>query len=344
MKKERKYRRITWTYRLKIEALWNAGHTYRFIAAELGFSASAIHREVSHGLYAHQGAETTKRPEHYSAQLGQDYADCQSTSKGVSIKLGHRYDYAEYVAREIRAGNSPDVIVNTLRRQGKWTVSTNTLYRYIDQGYIPGVTNKDLLEKPRRKPTKKKVAPAARPPKGTSIERRPEEINARAIFGHWELDSIIGKAKGKKQSFLTLVERLTRYTIIIRVRDKTSRSTVRALDSLFSKLPPNTFKSITVDNGSEFQDCYGMEHDKDHNKRTSIYYCHPFCSCERGTNERTNRIARRFFPKGESLAKYTSKDCERASQLMNDMPRRIFDYATPAELFARELAKLQTEI
>lgn len=276
--------------------------------------------------------------------MGQDYADNQATAKGVPIKLGSRYDYAAYVAQEIRAGSSPDVIVHTLRRQGKWTVSTTTLYRYIDHGYIPGVTNDDLLEKPTRKAAKKKVHPAARPPKGTSIERRPEEIAARSTFGHWEMDSVIGRAKGKRQSLLVLTERLTRYEIIIRVRDKTSRSTVRALDSVFSKYPPGTFKSITVDNGSEFQDCHGMEHDRRGNKRTQIYYCHPYTSCERGSNERANRIIRRYFPKGISFEKLTSKDCDRAMDAMNNMPRRVLGYATPAELFQAHLATLSISV
>lgn len=344
MKRERSYRRMTWNDRLKIEALWNAGHTYRFIAVQTHFAPSAIHREVHHGLYDHLGAETTKRPRHYSAQLGQDYADRQATAKGVSIKLGHRYDYATYVAQEIHAGNSPDVIVHALRRQGKWTVSTPTLYRYIDRGYIPGVTNADLWEKPTRKPTKQKVRPAARPPKGTSIERRPREISARATFGHWEMDSVIGKAKGKRQSLLVLTERLTRYEIILRVKDKTARSTVRALDSVFSKYPQGTFKTITVDNGSEFQDCYGMEHDRRGNKRTQIYYCHPYTSCERGSNERANRIIRRYFPKGTSFEKLTSKDCTRAMDAMNNMLRRVLGYATPAELFHAHLAALQLPV
>lgn len=341
MKRKPKYHRITWTYRLKIEALWNAGHTYRFISAELGFSPSAIHREVSHGLYPHMGAETTKRPYHYSARIAQDYADAQITIKGVPVKLGHRYDYARHVAQEVYKGNSPDVIVHDLQKQGKWTVSTSTLYRYIDQGYIPGVTNADLLEKPRRKRKHKQVKPAARPPKGTSIERRPNEINARSTFGHWEMDSVIGKAKGVRQSFLVLTERLTRYEIIIRVPSKEAVSTVHALDRLFPKFPNGTFKSITVDNGPEFQDCYGMEHDKHDNKRTSVYYCHPYTSCERGSNERANRIIRRYFPKGHSLYKHTQRDCTKAMDAMNNMPRKILGYATPAELFAQELAALQ---
>ena len=339
MKKERKYRRITWTDRLKIEALYNAGHSYRFIAAQIGFTPAAVCTEVKHGLYNHLDGKTWLYVKCYSATIAQEYADQQATSKGVPIKLGKRYDYADHVAAEILAGNSPDIIVSTLKKQGRWTVSTTTLYRYIDAGYIPGATSANLLEKSRRKPHKKSVQLAAKPPKGTSIERRPSEVSSRKTFGHWEMDTVIGKPKGKKQAVLVLTERKTRYEIIVKLWDKSCKSVVRALDNVLSKYPSGMFKTITVDNGSEFQDCYRIEHDKKGNKRLQIYYCHPYCSSERGSNERANRIIRRFFPKGKSFAKYTSKDCQNVMDWMNNYPRKILDYSTPAELFQAELQK-----
>lgn len=337
----RKYRRLTWMDRLRIEALYNAGHTLRFVAGQLGFSVSTIHAEVKHGLYEHMGAELTKRPWRYSAQIAQDHADFQQSAKGVPVKLGHRYDYACSVAEQLRQGRSPDMIVGSLRKTGAWTVSTTTLYRYIDRGYIPGITSKQLHEKSRRKRTQKHICRAARPPKGQSIERRPFEVFARTTFGHWEMDSIIGKKDGKRQSLLVLTERLTRYELVFRVSAKNAKSTVRALDNALSKFPQGTFKTVTVDNGSEFQDCYGMEHDRQGNKRLTVYYCHPYTSCERGSNERQNRLLRRYFPKGRSMAKVTQKDCDRAADAINSMPRKLFDYRSSADLFADELAKLQ---
>ena len=331
---------MTFLDRQKIEALWNAGHTYRSISEQLGFSPSSIYREVKRSLYPHMGAECSNRPLHYSAVIGQDLSDFNATSHGIGIKLGSNHAYANYVSEEIRKKKSPDIIVASLRRRGQWTVSTSTLYRYIDSGYIPGISNCDLLEKPSRGLKKKTVRVYNRLPNGNCIEQRPLEISKRDTFGHWEMDSIVGKAKGHKQSLLVLTERLTRFEIVCRVRDKTSFSTVHALDSVFSKYPKGLFKSITVDNGSEFQDCYGMEHDKKGIKRTDIYYCHPFSSCERGSNERNNRILRRFFPKGQSFEKYTSKDCQKAMELINNMPRKILGYATSAELFNAYLENL----
>ena len=260
-----KYHRTTWSDRLTIERLFNNGHSRHFIAKEMHRSVSTISEEISHGLYLHRDGATWLDIPKYSAQIAQDHADWQATVKGVPIKLDDRYDFVDHVADQIRQGRSPDQITGRLRKEGKWTVSTPTLYRYIDKGYIPNVTNKHLREKPNKK-RKYRHVKAKRPPKGTSIEKRPEEINSRTTFGHWELDSVIGKAKGLNQSLLVLTERLTRYEIILRVLSKTGAATVEALRKTLTQFPKGTFKTITVDNGSEFQDCQGMEHDADGTK------------------------------------------------------------------------------
>lgn len=336
-----KYHRTTWTDRLTIEKLFNNGHSRHFIAKEMHRSVSSISDEISHGLYLHRDGTTWLDVPKYSAQIAQDYADWQSTIKGVPIKLDKRHDYADYVSSQIKQGRSPDQITGRLRKEGQWTVSTPTLYRYIDKGYIPNVTNKNLREKPNKK-RKYRHVKAKRPPKDASIEKRPEEVNSRTTFGHWEFDSVIGKAKGKKQSLLVLTERLTRYELILRVASKTKSATVEALRAIMKQFPEKTFRTITVDNGSEFQDCQGMEYDANGNKQLTVYYCHPYTSCERGSNERNNRIIRRYFHKGHSLHKVTQKDCDFVAAQINDMPRKILNYATARELFEAELAKLTT--
>lgn len=344
-KKERKppkpvkYRRITWTDRLTIERLFNNGHSRHFIAREMHRSVFSISDEIKHGLYNHRDGATWKDVEKYSAQIAQDYADWQATIKGIPVKLDTRYDYADYVSNQIKQGISPDQITGRLRKEGKWTVSTPTLYRYIDKGYIPDISNKNLREKPNKK-RKYRHVKAKRPPKGTSIEKRPEEINSRTTFGHWELDGVIGKAKGKHESVLVLTERLTRYEIILRVLSKTAQATVEALRQTLTQFPKGTFQTITVDNGSEFSDCEGMEQDADGNKRLTVYYCHPYSSCERGSNERNNRIIRRFFHKGHSFRNITQADCDFVADQINNMPRKILDYSTAQELFNQELSKL----
>lgn len=330
---------MNWEDRLRIEALRNAGHSYRFIAKQIGFSLSAVYTEVQRGLYWHRDGQTWIDEQRYSATIAQQDADYQATAKGKNLKLGNNYQYTKYVSEKIHKGWSPDAIVGNLKRQGKWTVSTPTLYRYIDAGYIPNVTNTDLLEKAKRKRKYKQVRKASKAPRGKSISQRPEEIDKRSSFGHWEMDSVVGKRDGKGQTLLVLTERLTRYECIVRVADKTADSVISALDTLFLTMPKGVFKSITVDNGSEFQNCERMEFDKFGNKRTDVYYCHPYCSSERGSNERINRIIRRFYPKKSDFSLITQTSCDSVADWINALPRKMLGYATPSELFNEYLKK-----
>ena len=136
-----------------------------------------------------------------------------------------------------------------------------------------------------------------------SIDNRPEEVNSRSEFGHWEIDTVIGK-RGSTSALLTLVERVTRQEIIKKIDSKTAVAVVGVLDTLelehgvhFASL----FKSITSDNGSEFAYTTAMERSKlSDSRRTRIYYAHPYRSGERGSNENGNALIRRFIPKGRS--------------------------------------------
>lgn len=323
----RKYRRMTFTDRLIIEKLYNSRHSYRAIARITGFSAAAIHREVKRGLYMHTDTTLVEYPR-YSATIANDDAVWQASAKGQMIKLGNNHAYADLVATRIKNGESPDAIVGSLKISGEWTVSTPTLYRYIDQGYIPGITNKNLFQKSKKKKRTYRRTSASRPPAGISIERRPDYINTRATPGHWEMDTVIGKSKGQEQAVLVLTERCTRYEIIVKLWSKTANAVTYALHNLAFDYPLGTFQTITVDNGCEFSDCTTMK-----NYTQEVYYCHPYSSFERGSNENANRIIRRFFLKGESLKDKTQKDCDAVAYYMNNMHRKILGYRTPAELF-----------
>ena len=336
-------RYLTYTDRLVYEKLYNAGKSKREIAEILGFSLQTIYNEEKRGIYDNWIYINRKKIfRAYSADIAQQKIDFNASGKGQPLKLGSHYDFVNYVSDAILIDKkSPDVIVAQLRADQKWTVCTTTLYSYIDQGLIKGVTNQNLWNKSKKKKRKYvKVVRHKRPPAGTSIEHRPKSINARKTFGHWEMDLVIGKSKGNGQALLVLTERLTRFEIIIKLRDKSSASVISSLDRLQKSYNfPVVFRSITVDNGSEFADCYGMEYDKQGNKRTTIYYCHPYNSCEKGTVENHNKMIRRFFPKGKSLFAITQKDCDRVANWMNNYPRRILGYKSPAELFAEKINK-----
>lgn len=328
-----KYRRMTYTDRLIIEKLFNSGNSYRAIARITGFNVSSVYREIQRGLYDHLDGGTYIFVKRYSATIAHDDATFQASSKGQMIKLGSRYDYANAIASRIKNGESPDAIVGDLKSKGEWTVSTPTLYRYIDKGFIPQITNKNLLVKSRKKKRTYHKVKAAKAPKGISIERRPEHINNRQSFGHWEMDLVIGKKQ--KCPLLVLTERMTRFEIIHKLANKTADSVVTAIDHIINRYPYRTFQTITVDNGSEFSDYLSMKLYVD-----EVYYCHPYTSCERGSNENANRIIRRWLPKGTDFRPVTQNDCSKIADTMNNMHRKILGYHTAAELFAAELARL----
>lgn len=318
------YRRMTYTERLTIEKLFNSGASYRSIASYLHRSVSSIHREIKRGLYDHLDGSTWLMQKHYSAQIAHEDAEYNHSAHGRPLAIGNNHAYAKSISERIQNGESPDAICGSLRKERAWTVSTSTLYRYIDRGYIPNVTNADL-PCPRCKRRYRKVRKAKRAPVGVSIELRPYEVSARSSFGHWEMDCVIGKAKGKRQALLVLTERLTRYELIFKLSQKTAANVNRIVKSTLSKYPQGTFRSITVDNGSEFASAYQLP--------LPVYYCHPFCSSERGSNENANKIIRRYFRKGKSLYHVTQAQCDAVAERMNAMHRKILDYHTAQELF-----------
>ena len=168
------------------------------------------------------------------------------------------------------------------------------------------MTNKALPMGGRRKTEYKKVQ-AARVPKGESIEDRPEEVATREEPFHWEMDSVLSaKEGGSKKRFLTMTERKSRADLMFLLPDGTMASVVAVLDMLEEKLGSfnfrRIFQTITVDNGSEFQDWEGMTRAATGDgERTHIYYCHPYSAFERGSNENGNRMIRRKVPKGVGL-------------------------------------------
>lgn len=328
------FRHMTWTDRLLIEKHYNAGMSYRAMSQLLGFSVSNIHREVHCGLYDYLDGQTWISVKRYSAEIADNVSKWKASSRCTPIKLDKNYDYAALVAERIHAGESPDSIVGDLKVNGEWTVSTNTLYRYIDRGYIPGITNKDLLIKSTRKRTYYHVR-AAKPPKGTSIEKRPPHIWSRSVPGHWEMDTVIGKSKGKRQTLLVLTERCSRYELIYKLADKTADSVCRKLEAVLPTFPDGTFKTITVDNGTEFSDPCRMEA-----LGVKLYYCHPYNSCERGSNENANKIIRRFLPKHTSLYHVTQRQCDHVAHWMNHMHRKILNYQTAFDIFTKWQAQL----
>ena len=160
------------------------------------------------------------------------------------------------------------------------------------------------------------------------------------------MDCVEG-AKKTKGTLLVLTERITRFEIVRKIKDKTAQSVIKALNMLEreygSRLFRIIFKTITVDNGSEFSDFLGIQTAiNGKNKRTEVYYCHPYSSWERGSNENQNKMVRRHYPKGFDFSKVTQKQINKLQNWINNYPRKIFNYSSSADLFEAYLNEIKS--
>ena len=342
----RHYKTLSWNDRLQIEAWRKVGVSPKKISEELHVHISTIYRELKRGQYEHLNSDYTTEIR-YSPDISEKKKQRNLRAKGAGLKIGNDYDFANFIEAMIGGEKySPEAALGEIRRKGirfKTSVSKTTLYRYIDQGVFLTITNKDLPVKRNQKKEYKKVR-QAKAPRGTSIEKRPDEIAERSSFGHWEMDCVEGKKK-TKSTLLVLTERLTRREIVRLMPNKTAESVVKALDSLEREMGSikfrKTFLSITVDNGAEFSDCLGIERSyRGKGKRTSVYYCHPYSSYERGSNENQNKLIRRHYPKGTSFENLTPSDVAQLEKWINNYPRKIFGYQASEDLYQDKIKSL----
>lgn len=339
---------LTKNDRIKMETMLNSGHKVPEVAAYLHVHRSTIYREIKRGEYTHRNSDYTEEVR-YSSDLGQKTHDWNAQGKGRSLKIGNDMPLAEYIEDKIVNDKySPEAALAAAAQSGiefKTSISVRTLYRYIDNGIFLKLTNKDLPIKGKKKKHNKKVKVQKRASAGESIENRPEEVKGREIFGHWEMDTVKGKQGITKSCMLVLTERKTRDEIIIKMPDQKAASVVEALDRLERKwgdMFPKVFRSITVDNGVEFADYEGLERSvlREGEKRTFLFYCHPYSSWERGTNENSNRLIRRHIPKGEDFEEKQDKDIDFIETWINNYPRGILGFKTSAQLFEEEIKNL----
>ena len=346
MEIKRTFRRITYQDRLKIEALYNASMPVKKIAEEVGFHFTCIYKELKFGFYMHKNTDWTYT-KRYSADLAQQHSDFNTAGRAKDLKIGNDYKFVKYVEDMILNKHySPEAVLAEIRRKKlkfNTKVSARTIYRYIDSGIFPNLTRKSLPYKGKRQKKKTVTIVRSEPKFGKSIELRPDEAQGRATFGHWELDTVIGRRE-KGETLLVFTERQTRYQLIFRSADKTCASTVRVLNGLELKLGrkfKNVFKSITCDNGTEFSLSDQMERSQFGSyARTEVFYCHPYCSSERGSNEKQNQMIRRWILKGTKIEQYSDEYIQSTADWLNDYPRGIFDYQTSRDLFKKELRKL----
>ena len=250
--------------------------------------------------------------------------------------------FLRYVEKHFREDRwSLDACVGRALEEGSFDRSeilcTKTLYHYVDFGLL-NIKSIDLPQKLSRN-TKIHKDKENKRVLGRSIEERPEEVDTREEFGHWETDLVIGKKSENDEVLLTLLERKTRDFSIIRLPDKSADSVLEAFQKMQTELGDSfskVFHTITTDNGSEFARLTELET----GTSTKVYFTHPYTSCEKGSIENHNGLLRRFISKGKRISDYSEDDILAVELWANSLPRRILGYKTPDEAFEEEMDKI----
>ena len=335
-----KWKQLTEKDRYKIEALFAQGVPPAQIAAALTppRDRRTIEREINRGLTVQRNSDLTERTV-YLADVGQRKSEEAGANKGRGLKIGHDHELAQYIEDKIKNERwSPGAVLGYIEAEGlafETRICVKTLYNYIDQGIFLEISNKDLwVKRNGKKRGYQKIRTVALNNKnGKSITERPKGADERTEQGHWEIDLVVGR-QGTKPAILTLVERKTRQSLYLLVKNKTQKEVLAALRRIKRRVKGDfsaVFKSITADNGSEFLDSDGM---KKALKCDEVYYAHPYSSWERGSNENGNRILRRFIPKGTDIGKITAKELQRIEDWVNNYPRKILGYKSANQIAA----------
>jgi len=278
--------------------------------------------------------------EWYRANLAEQYA-WDRALRPKACKLVKNPALARIVAEKLQRQWSPEQIAGWLKRtfphDEQLHVSHETIYRTL---YIQarGALKKELVEHLRRTRTMRRARHHAqkthnhgRIVDAVSISKRPATAEDRAVPGHWEGDLLIGSANSQ---IATLVERQSRYVMLVKVDGKCTETVVNALIKHAHKLPQELYKSLTWDRGKEMAD---------HKRFTlatdiRVYFCNPQTPWQRGSNENTNGLLRQYLPKGIDLSSYSQAKLNSFARLLNERPRKTLDYQTPAERFSLAVA------
>lgn len=318
------------------------------LAMMIGTTVSNIYEIIKAGLITVRDYEYRERIE-FSATVAYQKRTKKSVESNSSKRLVAK-DFINLVIKEFRSPyniNSIDEIINDFKRnrtseiEGMITICTSTFYNYAKQGKIENFSRNEL---PMIRKDKNERKEGKTDSKGTSIEERPFNPDDRTEFGHWEGDTIVGSNKIEHSgAVLTLVERKTRFQITIKMYDRKADTVYKAIKKIKKKYPElkdfklkDIFKSITFDNGVEFSKWEDIEK----YLNTKTYFAHPYCSCERGSNENGNKLLRLFLPKGCNINEYDDDYVMRANELINTKIRKILGYKSSLELFFIELDKL----
>lgn len=301
------------------------------IASQLNRSTSTISREIS---------RNTKKHSWYCADCAEKLAQTRAGQrKKNKRKILLNQQLEEYVQEKLFLFWSPEQIANRLPleypKDKSMRTTKETIYAYV-YALPKGSLKKELIKSLRRKHAyrRERGNRLTRQEKGmdwANIETRPKGVEGRRIPGHWEGDLIMGTRM--KSALGTLVERKTRFTLLVPINSTDSKTATGAFAKVLLKLPDHLRRSLTYDQGTEM----AQHHWLSRVAKINVYFAHARSPWERGTNENTNGLLRQYFPKSTDFKQISRKQIQKAQDLLNGRPRKVLEYRTPAEVFQKLL-------
>lgn len=318
---------LTRRQRDQLEVLHQRGTRQEEIASLIGCSQPTVSRELKRNdppIY-----------NRYAARAAQERAE---TRRAASYeKREHWHDDPAvlcYIVEELRAGKSPDAIAGRMKRASPWhqehAVSHESIYRYIWKVKEEGGCLHLHLPRKGKRPRFYGLqgASASHIPHRNDISKRPKIVEKNKRCGDWESDLVVS-VRGGSGAVATFVERYSKYFRAVLLRNQTADEMVRAATEVFSPMPEERRLTMTHDNGSEI-----CKHEEITRALKIVVYCaEPYRSWQRGLNEHTNGLLRRFFPKGTNFSLISPEELAEAVEKINNCPRRSLRYLTPKEVF-----------
>ena len=330
---EKLRRRLTLNERIIIETLLNENKTKSYIAKYLNRNRSTITREVNNWI--------RKPTDKYNASDADFFAKQEYLNKRNKDKINTYKSLKSFVYRGLLSGFSPEQIAGRIKflypNNTMMSISHEAIYQHIYK-HRQSFLGKKLIKllpyhHSKRRYNRKGGKNKIRIKEQTNISQRPQHVELRLEVGHWEGDLIIGL--GQKSAIGTIVERKTRYTFIIKLENRKSETVTQQFAKFLNYLPKYVLKSMTYDNGMEMANHKWLSN----NTGMDIFFANPYSSWERGTNENTNGLIRRFFPKKTDFNTITNEQLKQAQNALNNRPRKVLGYKTPNESMNQEITK-----
>jgi IS30 family transposase len=304
------------------------------IGRRLNRHKSTISREVNRNR-VRRGSQKYVRWEYFSSQAAQSAKDRRAKSKESVGNVLDERQLLDYVKRGLKNRWSPEQISVRIKKDHAedltMRISHQTIYQWLRKDKRNGGKWYLFLRQGKRARRKKYGSSLRRYriQDQTSIELRPQVVNARNRIGDWEGDTVEGK--GHQGRLLTLVDRKSRFTSALKVKSKHSKEVIGAVRRALQAVPSDARRTLTLDNGTEFTYFQDIET----RLGTRVYFAHPYSSWERGTNENTNGLLRQYFPKDTDFNKISSQQLASAVIQLNNRPRKCLNWRTPREVFFR---------